>query len=104
MVVDQQAGGVARGPDEAAGRPASARRSGRGETAETEILAKYPGVLIALRRDDRRVQPRALGVVYHKVGRTPSPILTSGRANIRYHGGLTVILVMQDFDPPITAL
>jgi len=44
MAVDEQAGAVARSPDEAAGRPVSARRSGR-EPAEM-ILAKY-GVLIA---------------------------------------------------------
>ena len=44
MVVDKQAGVVARSSDEAAGRPASARLSGR-EPAEM-ILAKY-GVLIA---------------------------------------------------------
>jgi hypothetical protein len=44
MAVDNRAGGVARGPYEGAGRPASARLSGH-ETAEM-ILAKY-GVLIA---------------------------------------------------------
>ena len=93
MVVDEQAGGVARGPDEAAGRPASARRSGR-ETAEM-ILAKY-GVLIAF----------VVMIVVFSLARSGSfptwenakSILTAAAPMFVIAGGLTVILVMQDFD------
>ena len=93
MAVDKQAGVVARGPDEAAGRPASARRSGR-ETAEM-ILAKY-GVLIAF----------VVMIVVFSLARSGSfptwenakSILTAAAPMFVIAGGLTVILVMQDFD------
>src|SRR4051812_9406146 len=93
MAVDEQAGAVGRSPDEAAGRPVSARLSGR-EPAEM-ILAKY-GVLIAF---------VAMIVVFSlaRLGSFPTwenakSILTSAAPLFVIAGGLTVILVMQDFD------
>ena len=93
MAVDEQARGVARGADEAAGRPASARRSGR-EIAEM-ILAKY-GVLIAF---------VVMIIVFSLARRTSFPtwentksILTAAAPALVMAGGLTVVLVMQDFD------
>ena len=93
MAVDKQAVGVALGPDEAAGRPMSAGRSGR-ETAEM-ILAKY-GVLIAF----------VVMIVVFSLARSGSfptwenakSILTAAAPMFVIAGGLTVILVMQDFD------
>jgi ribose transport system permease protein len=93
MAVDKQAGLVARGSDEAAARLASARRTGR-ETAEM-ILAKY-GVLIAF----------VVVTVVFSLARSGSfptwenakSILTAAAPMFVIAGGLTVILVMQDFD------
>ena len=92
MAVDKHAVVVPRGSDEAAGRPASARRSGR-EPAEM-ILAKY-GVLIAF----------VVMIVVFSLARSGSfptwenakSILTAAAPMLVIAGGLTVILVMQDF-------